>query len=112
MKIITRAIVLASLGAIVAASLATDAQAQSRKAYCRHEAEKYANQQAAGSAVGGAIGGALLGAGVGALFGGHNAVGAGAAIGAGAGAMGGAAAGSSQWDQYYYARYNDCMAGY
>ncbi len=35
-----------------------------------------------------------------------------AAIGAGAGAVGGAANGSAEWNNAYWARFNDCMAGY
>ncbi len=107
-----RNVVVVALGAALAASAQTGAEAQSRRAYCDHEARVYANNQTAGNAVGGAVGGALLGAGIGALVGGHNSVGAGAAIGAGAGAVGGAATGSAAWRQNYWGRYNDCMAGY
>ena len=109
MSIVCRNAAAVVVGAALAGSLLTSAEAGPR-AYCDHVARVYANQQVAGNTVGGAVGGALLGAGVGALFGGRNAVGTGAAIGAGAGAMGGAANGSAEWNDAYWARFNDCMA--
>ena len=112
MKTVVRNTAVVVFGAALAVSLMTSAQAASRRAYCDHVARDYANQQAAGNTVGGAVGGALLGAGIGALVGGHHAVGTGAAIGAGAGAVGGAATGSAQWNDAYWARFNDCMQGY
>ena len=112
MKTVARNMVAVVVGAALAASFMTSAEAQSRRGYCDHQARVFANQQAAGNTVGGAVGGALLGAGIGALMGGHNAVGTGAAIGAGAGAVGGAANGSAQWNDAYWQRFNDCMQGY
>ena len=112
MKILARSTAVVVVGAAVAVSLMTSAEAASRRKYCDHEARAFADQQVAGNAVGGAVGGALLGAGIGALVGGHHAVGTGAAIGAGAGAVGGAATGSAQWNDAYWARFNDCMQGY
>lgn len=100
------------VGAALAVSFMTSAQAESRRAYCDRQARDYANQQVAGNTVGGAVGGALLGAGIGALVGGHRAVGTGAAIGAGAGAVGGAANGSAQWNDAYGWSFNNCMQGY
>jgi hypothetical protein len=112
MKTVARNTVAVVVGAALAASLMTSAEAQSRRGYCDHIARDYANQQAAGNTVGGAVGGALLGAGVGALVGGGRSIGTGAAIGAGAGVVGGAANGSAQWNDAYWQRFNDCMQGY
>jgi hypothetical protein len=112
MKTIARTAAAALAGAALVASLSVDAQAQSRRAVCDHQARVYANQQTAGNAVGGAVVGGLLGAGIGAVVGGHHAVGTGAAIGAGAGAVGGAATGSAAWNQNYWDRFNACMQGY
>ena len=111
MKTIIRASASALIGASLLLALASDGLAQSQQAYCRRVAKNYADQQGAGSTVGGAIGGALLGAGVGALIGGGHGAGTGALIGGGVGAVGGAANGSAQWNQNYWGRYNDCMAG-
>ncbi|MGD1017426.1 MAG: hypothetical protein ABR863_13470 [Roseiarcus sp.] len=110
MSIVCRKAAVVVVGAALAGSLLTSAEASPR-AYCDHVARVYANQQMAGNTVGGAGVGALLGAGVGALFGGRGSIGTGAAIGAGAGAMGGAANGSAQWNDAYWARFNDCMEG-
>ena len=104
------ACVLLGAGFLVAET--ADSFAQSRKGYCRQVATDYANQATAGNTAGGAVGGALLGAGVGALLGGGRGAGTGALIGGGVGAVGGAANGSSQWNQNYWGRYNECMAGY
>jgi uncharacterized protein YcfJ len=112
MTILARHTVAAVVGAALAVSLLTSAEAQSRRGYCDHIARDFANQQVAGNTVGGAAGGALLGAGIGALLGGPRGIGAGAAIGAGAGAVGGAANGSAQWRDAYWSRFNDCMQGY
>ena len=113
MRTLIRAGSLLLVGGSAIVAMASDGHAQqpSRKSYCRQAARQYADEAGAGSTAGGAIGGALLGAGVGALVGGRGALGAGAVIGGGVGAMGGAAQGSAQWNQVYWGRYNDCMAG-
>ena len=107
MRTLIRAVSLLLVGGSAIVAMASDGHAQqpSRKSYCRQAARQYADE------AGAAIGGALLGAGVGALVGGRGALGAGAVIGGGVGAMGGAAQGSAQWNQVYWGRYNDCMAG-
>ncbi len=112
MKTVARNTAAIVVGAALAVSVMTSAEAESRRAYCDRQARDYANQQVAGNTVGGAVGGALLGAGIGALVGGHHAVGTGAAMGAGAGAVGGAANGSAQWNDAYGWSFNNCMQGY
>jgi uncharacterized protein YcfJ len=112
MKTSVRAAALALAGAGFLLAQASDGFAQSRRAYCRDVATQYANQAVAGNTVGGAVGGALLGAGVGALLGGGRGAATGALVGGGVGAVGGGATGSSQWNNFYWGRYNDCMNGY
>jgi uncharacterized protein YcfJ len=112
MKSVVRNVAAVLAAGALVVFFAAGADAQSRRAYCDHQAREYADQQTAGNTVGGAAIGALLGAGVGALVGGHRAVGTGAAVGAGVGAVSGAANASAEWRQNYWASFNDCMQGY
>ncbi|WP_338048973.1 BA14K family protein [Rhodoligotrophos defluvii] len=99
----------AIVGAMVTVG-ASEASAQS--GYCDRYARDYANRYAnpAGNVLGGAAAGAIGGAVIGGIVGGGKGAGRGAAIGAGVGALGGAAGTGGQWNNYYYAAYNDCMA--
>jgi uncharacterized protein YcfJ len=95
------------LGTVAAIALtASQAQAQSRRAYCDDYARRVAYRQGgdAGNVVGGAVGGAVLGGILGAVTGqGHGSnVATGAAIGGVAGGALGAASTQGHYDQGAY----------
>lgn len=101
-------------GALVTAVFSNVGTAEAQHANCDAQARNYANSQTARPS-GNVVAGALLGAAAGAIIGGaagggKNRVGNGAAIGAGVGALGGAARNNNNWNYYYQASYNDCMA--
>ncbi|MGF7161945.1 hypothetical protein FHS85_003588 [Rhodoligotrophos appendicifer] len=108
-RVKSASLVVAVLGAFVTVGTG---EAAAQSAQCDRYARDYANQYTnpAGNVLGGAVAGAIGGAALGGILGGGKGAGRGAAIGAGVGAVGGAANQGGQWNQYYYAAYNDCMA--
>jgi BA14K-like protein len=105
-----RRVVTGMLSGLIVVAGATAAAAQNSRqcdAYARDIANRYTNT--AGNVVGGAALGAIGGAIIGGAIRGGKGAGRGAVIGGGVGALGGAAHNSQEWQNRYYAAYNDCM---
>ncbi len=112
MKTIVRTAGIAVASLVLAVTVAGDARANERHAYCNEYAHNTAKHETGGNALGGAIGGAATGAIIGGILEGGGGAGAGAIIGGGAGLLFGAIGERHRYERVYERAYEDCMEEY